>query len=422
MIKKVYLLIISIFITLFLLNYCGNNADTTVSNPASVKDDGTWAYILDNKLITKDEFEKTYTIFIKMAKIVALASGVSQGKIDLASQNIEKKRDVLERIINSEITFQKALEDPLFKGAEGKSIIENFYKQALNLYLIEKEVLSKINEPTKDEIEKFYKKYQKEFQANGVKDLNSDNNQEKVKNFYTSRKIKKEMEKFNAKLIGEKRIKYNESILENYLANKITKKQVEEDKEGKYWILNIDGNNLLLKDVIYIIDSQLKNTQIAKQISTEANRAKMAELILDGFKKAELGYRTAIDKGYDKNQEGKKFIDLVQKRSVAVYYFTNNILPKSNVKIPTLEDAKKFSSDPSNRKKVIEFFKTKKIPVTEDNIVKATYEQLYFEYLNQVNQSQAKFINRLKEAHIIRISEKFFETASDKIQKKILDK
>ena len=221
--RKIYKnLIVSLIIALFFINNCDNNSNSTVSNPSKIKDDGSWVYILDNKLISKKDFEKTYNLFIKMAKIEALSRGIDQGKIDLESQSVQRKKDVLQRIINGELTFKKALSDPAFKGKEGNKVIETFYKQALNLYFIDKEIFSRIKKPTKENIQNFFYKHKKEFQTNGIKDINSNENFNRVKKFFTFRQIQRNMKKISEKLIGEKRINYNENVLEKYLTKKIS--------------------------------------------------------------------------------------------------------------------------------------------------------------------------------------------------------
>lgn len=413
--KSIYHYLTLILALLIMLTYCGNgnNGVTIVGKPNRVADDGSWVYIIDNKKINKEEFELTYQLFLKM---VAISSGMGQEQIGLISRKIVKK-DVLEKLINSELAFQKAMTDPFFKEEQGKNLILAYRKQALYQYYLYKEIMSKVKEPTQKELEAFVKKYARSFKtADGLPKLKTQKEINQVKRFYKENQLRKKVRQMMTKLTQENRIIRNKKpILQDYLAKKITKKMLADDKQGQYWLFKINDKPVHLRSAIHLVDLQLKNLRVGNKLKTHQGRTQIANALLEGYKGMELGYRASLEKGYHNQPEGKMFISLVQKRSIAIYYLMTKVLSK--VKTVGDDVVKKVLKDKAKKKLVIRHLKSRKIPVNNKNIKQVVRQQLYSEHMKA---AQSNFVKELKETHQIRISDKYFETEADKIQKEIL--
>lgn len=177
-----------------------------------IKDDNTWVIIINNEKINVESFEIYYKFFIKL---FALESGIEENKMYLKDQNKMKKL-ALEKYIENELIFNKAVEDDFFKTDQGKSLIRNTYKESLGQFFLFEKVFSKVNTESislKD-LEKFYKTLSKEYGKKGVKQLksqgisyvkNGDNT--KLKNFYKKSMFNKNMKKVQNQMVLESSIK-----------------------------------------------------------------------------------------------------------------------------------------------------------------------------------------------------------------------
>ncbi len=365
------------------------------------KDDGSWVYVLDEKIYKKKQFEATYHQFLQIA---ATATGqIPQDGDD--SRSMSRKKKIMERIISVELAFKKAKADPFFKTQEGKNIVQVFYKQALFQYYLYKEVLSKIPEPSQDELKDFYEKNKRGFKARGVKGLKTKKERSLVKMAYRNNKIQEGMAEHQGKLINAYVIKGNTEVIEKYLAGEITKKMAYGDKEGKYWVVKVGKHKLTLDKVTNVIDLQIKSFQAEQSLKTKKGRSKLSKAMLQSFKNMELGYRAAVEKGYHKGPASKKFISLVQKSSIANYFLTKSILEK----------VKKLSDDEINeilndkKKKYQARLKKLRYPVNKKNLM--DYIRSEHSY-KQSNSLQIQFVKDLRESHKIVISETYFKTKS----------
>ncbi len=367
-------------------------------------DDGSWVYILDNKIYKKKQFEATYNQFLQIA---AITTGQQPQDGD-DTQTMNRKKKIMERIISVELAYKEAKKDPFFKSQGGKNMIQVFYKQALFQYYLFKEVLSKVPEPTEDELKDFYKKNKRGFKSRGVQGIKTKKEKLFVKMAYRNNKIQEGMALHQGKLINAYVIKGNGKILEKYLAGKITKKMIEEDKEGKYWIVQVGKHKLGLGKMTNVIDLQIKNFRAGQSLKSKKGIKKLSEVLLQGFKNMELGYTVAVEKGYHKDPESKKFVSLVQKSSIANYFLTKSILEKV-IKLSD-EEINEILKDKKKKKAYKARLKERKVPVNKKNLMDYIRSEHAYK---QSNSLQIQFVKDLRESHKIVISETYFKTKSN---------
>ena len=221
-----------------------NNDGGDALKGSTPKDDGSWVYILDKKIYKKKQFEATYNQFLQIAAITGQVAHDTN-----ARQTMNRKKKIMEKVISVELAYKEARKDPFFKSEGGKNIIQVFYKQALFQYYLFKEVLSKVSEPTEDELKDFYKKNKRGFKSRGLKGIETKKERSFVKMAYRNNKIQEGMVQHQGKLVNGYVIKGNGKVLEKYLAGKITKKMIDDDKEGKYWIVQV-GKHLIFPDAL----------------------------------------------------------------------------------------------------------------------------------------------------------------------------
>ncbi|MDH5682124.1 MAG: hypothetical protein OEZ36_11085 [Spirochaetota bacterium] len=381
----------------------------TVDNPKTLGDDGSWVYIIDNEVISKNEFESTYQLFLKVA---AVSTGVGQEKMELVGESGEKKKAVLERLINSELAFAKAMKDPMFKEESGRNLILAYKRQAINQYYMYKKVFSKVKEPNEKEVSDFYKKYKVQLSQTGLKDINSNVNKEKLKQFYRRFQLNKLTQDEFGKLLRESKVETNPQVMEDYLKGTLDANAVKGDTSGKYWLIKLDDRPLHLKQVIPLIELQLSSGKMKLPIK-DAKKAKyLAGSVIRTLKTVELGYHAAKDKKYDELVEGKRFIQLIQKRSITLYYLMQKVFKE--IKMPDDATSRKIISDPKRRQAVINYLNQTKMPATEKNILDVARGQIY---KKNMALAQKNFFDQLREAHRVRISEKYFESSAENLKK-----
>ncbi|HEO65259.1 MAG TPA: hypothetical protein ENI73_05230, partial [Spirochaetes bacterium] len=161
-----------------------NNDGGDALKGSTPKDDGSWVYILDKKIYKKKQFEATYNQFLQIAAITGQVAHDTN-----ARQTMNRKKKIMEKVISVELAYKEARKDPFFKSEGGKNIIQVFYKQALFQYYLFKEVLSKVSEPTEDELKDFYKKNKRGFKSRGVKGIEAKRERSFVKMAYRNNKI-----------------------------------------------------------------------------------------------------------------------------------------------------------------------------------------------------------------------------------------
>ncbi len=385
----------------------------TVDDPKKVADDGTWVYILDKKLVSKKEFEEVYDLFLKVS---AVGQGIGKTQLSLFRDRVEYKKDVMNRIINSTLGFKKAITDPFFQSKEGKNLLQVLYKQALYQYFLYKNIYENYKEPTEEDVEKHYNQYKKEFNKLGLKDIKSDRNKAAVKNHLSNTTVASKTNELFEKLINEYTIVSNKKVLSEYLTKKISKKSAIDDPKKEYWVIKVKGKPLYLGQIAYFLDLMMKNYKITDKMleNTDAKDQFIREL-LNLLKTMELSYREALEKKMHKSSEGEKFVEIVQKRSVSLFYFMKKVM--AEIKPPDDKTINELLKDKSKETKVIELLKQRKFPVNKKNIMEASKQILYEE---KITIAQTEFIKELREAHQIRISEAYFKSTSDKIKDEIL--
>lgn len=415
--RKYLRLYFTILLSSLILTHCpgGENGSSkeklnAVTEPKKLKegskemaDDGSWVVIYDNKIYTKEYFEDLYSLFLKMSA----NTGMPQSKI---ADQTRMKQTILERILNGQMAYEKAIKDEFFQSQEGKNVIKAFYKQALLQYYQYKEVFEKIEIPGDKELEEFYKQYKSEFEKRGAKGLNAPGVKERVLLVYKNQKAQQEMAMSMNKLIMAKKIESNKKVMTDYLNDKITKDMAYKD-EKDYWLIKVDGNALYLKEVNNLIDAQIEMISKSGSFKKGSQTPLLANNLLGFLKNMEVGYRAALEKGYHKEKEGKQFVELMQKRLISQYYLENHILKE--IQAPTEKEVKPLLKDPKRLKMVEEFLKNNKAKITEKNKLEAGKQLLYNDRLQM---AQMEFMNDLKEAHTIKISETYFKTPADKLR------
>jgi len=387
----------------------GDSKRRNVDNPKTLKDDGAWVYIIDNEVISKGEFESTYQLFLKVA---AVSTGVGQDKMELVGENSDKKKAVLERLINSELAFTKAMKDPMFKEETGRSLILAYKRQAINQFYLYKKVFSKVADPSEKELTDFYQKYKNYLAGSGVKDMKSKSDKAKLTQLFRRFQLNKLIQDEYGKLLRESKVETNPKVMEDYLAGKLDAKGISADKSGKLWLLKLDDRPLFLKEVKPLLDLQLNTGKIKLPIK-DSNKAKyMAGSLVRSLKTVELGYRAAKDMKYDELPEGKRFIQLIQKRSITLYYLMKKIF--KDIKMPSDSESRKVVADPKRRQAVVNYLKQTKMPANEKNILDVARGQIY---KRDMALAQKNFFDRLREAHRVRISEKYFESSAENLKK-----
>ncbi|GMT48728.1 MAG: hypothetical protein IEMM0008_0267 [bacterium] len=388
----------------------GLTADTLNSDGGDIfkgsapADDGSWVYILDDKIYKKKQFESTYHQFLQIA--VTATGQTPQDGDD--SKSMSRKKKIMEKIISVELAFKKAKADPFFKTQEGKNIVQVFYKQALFQYYLFKEVLSKVPEPGQDELKDFYKKNKKGFNARGVKGLETKKERSFVKMAYRNNKIQEGMAEHQGKLVNAYVIKGNAKVIEKYLAGEITKKMAYGDKGGKYWVVKVGKHKLTLDKVTNVIDLQIKSFKAEQSLKIKKGRSRLSEAMLQGLKNMELGYTAAVEKAYRKDPASKKFISLVQKSSIANYFLTKSILEK--VKKLSNDEINEILKDKKKKKEYKARLKKLRYPVNKKYLME------YIRSENAYKQSsslQIQFVKDLRESHRIIISEKYFKAKTE---------
>ncbi len=371
-------------------------------------DDGRWVAIIDDMPIMKAEFESIYKLLVKMMGVL---EGTGSGAIKLAQQRQENKKNMLERIIMIRLAFSKASEDKFYQTPEGKTLLKTFSKQAYMQYFVYKEAILKVKEPSEKDLKEHFKKVIKPKYPKFT--IDTEQNIRKVKMDYMRRKIAMQqgmlLKKLNDESVTVKNKKMP-NLIEQYLDKKITKEMLQNDKEGKYWILKIKNKPVLLKDIAPLIDTQL---QAAIKAKKTIKPKLVGPQLFNSAKMMELAYRAAIKKNYHKDQEGKEFANFLVKRQVANQFLIQTVLAK--VKDPTEKQIQKVFDSKPGKDEATRYLKSKKIPVTDENIKKYIKQKLH---TSQLMMTQKQFVEDLRGAHKIIKSKKYFETESDKIQKK----
>ncbi len=374
------------------------------------KDDGTWTAIIEGKLISKNKFEELYSFWLKMS---SMTGGIGKAQQELLKDNIKNKKTMLDLLINIELAVLEAMNGPFFKSDKGKSLIKIYGKQALTQYYLLDKFWPKVKEPSDKELKAFFEKFIKPKSA--IKEIKTKNDKNQITVYYRHTKLNELVNNELSRLVLERKVRDNKKVLLDYIKGKIKKELYMNNKENKYWILKIDDEAIYLKDISPFLDLQLKGSKFDSAKANEANLKMFSKEILNSFKMMELNYQNALKEKYFDKPEVKNFIKFFQKRSIADFFIKKEVLER--VKKPTDKDIDEKLRDNSIKEKAIKLLGKKKIAINDKNIKKLVKEMIYAERLQTSNR---EIIDELKGSYKVKISKKYFETESDKIQEKIL--
>ncbi len=382
--------------SLLLLILFSANGKASAANSKSktqlLNDDGSWVCVIDGRTASKESFEQTHKLWHKI-------NAVTVG----GDYRYHSKKAILKKLILIDLTYQKALNDPLFMRNMGRYLQKIYTKQALYEFYIYKSLVKKIQKPDIDELYTFYKN---QLKPKGLlNDMRTQEEIDLVKTYYITNKINRQSKLISAQFQNTANIEVNKKVLDDYIKGSISRLKVKQDR---YWVIKVNSVPLYLIEILPIIDNKLKEIEDHSRLKNKWFRNSLCESIIANLKQVELGYQAAIEKKYEQSNEGKNFVYLAKKRLMANFYLVNMVLTK--IKYPDDAEINSFLKVKANQEQISKILNDQERTVNEQEISRIARQKIYLDKLEQKKQS---FFSNLKGSHIIRISKKYFARSSN---------